>query len=197
MADEAIKAEGAEPEADQIEATEQQDAATDNQEQTIDMDAVNKMLEERDKKWQSRFDKILAEKKAEETKAMTVEDRIKQLEEERQRERLDWSRKEAKAQAQIDDDLETAILAYSSTDPERIAEGARGIREMFDKTIAEYKARIEELEKNQRFSSGPVKGGGKSQQGLSNMSFDELMAYAAQGDAEQAEVMAFQKQYKK
>ena len=197
MADEAIKAEGAEPETDQIEANEQQDAATDNQEQTIDMDAVNKMLEERDKKWQSRFDKILAEKKAEETKAMTVEDRIKQLEEERQRERLDWSRKEAKAQAQIDDDLEAAILAYSSTDPERIAEGARGIREMFDKTIAEYKARIEELEKNQRFSSGPIKGGGKSQQGLSNMSFDELMAYAAQGDAEQAEVMAFQKQYKK
>ena len=197
MADEAIKAEGAEPEVDQIEANEQQDAATDNQKQTIDMDAVNKMLEERDKKWQSRFDKILAEKKAEETKAMTVEDRIKQLEEERQRERLDWSRKEAKAQAQIDDDLETAILAYSSTDPERIAEGARGIREMFDKTIAEYKTRIEELEKNQRFSSGPIKGGGKSQQGLSNMSFDELMAYAAQGDAERAEVMAFQKQYKK
>ena len=197
MADEVIKAEGAEPEVDQIEANEQQDAATETQKQTIDMDAVNKMLEERDKKWQSRFDKILAEKKAEETKAMTVEDRIKQLEEERQRERLDWSRKEAKAQAQIDDDLEAAILAYSSTDPERIAEGARGIREMFDKTIAEYKARIEELEKNQRFSSGPIKGGGKSQQGLSNMSFDELMAYAAQGDAEQAEVMAFQKQYKK
>ena len=197
MADEAIKAEGAEPETDQIEANEQQDAATDNQKQTLDMDAVNKMLEERDKKWQSRFDKILAEKKAEETKAMTVEDRIKQLEEERQRERLDWSRKEAKAQAQIDDDLETAILAYSSTDPEKIAEGARGIREVFDKTIAEYKTRIEELEKNQRFSSRPIKGGGKSQQGLSNMSFDELMAYAAQGDAEQAEVMAFQKQYKK
>lgn len=197
MAEEAIKAEGAEPEVDQIEATEQQDAATDNQEQTIDMDAVNKMLEERDKKWQSRFDKILAEKKAEETKAMTVEDRIKQLEEERQRERLDWSRKEAKAQAQIDDDLETAILAYSSTDPEKIAEGAKGIRAVFDKTIAEYKTRIEELEKNQRFSSGPVKGGGKPTQGLSNMSFDELMAYAAQGDAEQAEVMAFQKQYKK
>ena len=178
MADEAIRAEGAEPEVDQIEANEQQDAATDNQKQTIDMDAVNKMLEERDKKWQSRFDKILAEKKAEENKAMTVEQRIEQLEQERQRERLDWTRKEARATAQIDPSLEEAIISYASNEPEKIQAGAKAIREFIDSSIAEYKSRADELEKQVRYTGAAPTGGGKaSGVDFAKMNIDDVTAF--------------------
>ena len=124
-------------------------------------DDLTKLLEERDRKWQSKFDKVLAEKKAEEDKAMTVEQRIEQLERERQRERVEWSRKEARARAEIDDDLDEAIRLYASSDPDEIGDGATKIKQLFGARISKYTSRIDELEKQLKYGGKPPAGGGK------------------------------------
>jgi LysM repeat protein len=93
--------------------------------------------DELNKKWQSKFDTVLGEKKAVEGKALTVEQRLELVEKERLEERVNWSRKEAKAKAQIDDELDAAILAYSSNDVTKIQEGASLLRASIDKVMAE------------------------------------------------------------
>lgn len=172
MSDEVIEqeAEGAVVEETQIEVEEKP--------QGLNEEAVKKMLEDERKKWQSRFDTILAEKKAEEAKAMTVEQRIEQLEQERQRERLDWTRKEARATAQIDPSLEEAIVSYASNEPEKIQAGAKAIREFIDSSIAEYKSRAEELEKQVKYTgAAPVGGGKASGVDFAKMDIDDVTAF--------------------
>ena len=95
------------------------------------------LLEENNKKWQSKFDTVLTEKKAVEGKALTTEQRLELIERERQEERLSWSRKEAKAKAQIDDELDSAIKLYSSNDSDKIQEGATLLRSTIDKVMAQ------------------------------------------------------------
>ncbi len=158
-------------------ANEQIDGQDEQQSepQAVSADEVKKMLEDERKKWQGKFDKILAEKKAEENKALTTEQRIEQLEQERKRERLDWSRKEAKAQAQLDDELESAILKYASDDPDEIANGAKSIREVFDKTVKEYQDKIDELEKQVKYTGKPPAGGGSGEGAVMSQSdFNQL-----------------------
>jgi len=132
---------------------------------------IKKAVEEANKKWQSRFDTVLGEKKAVEGKALTVEQRLEQIEQERQRERLDWSRKEAKAKAQIDDALDEAIRSYAGTDPDGIASGAQGIREMIDSLV---KIKTDEAVKTalEKIGSQPPPKGGQS--GVKTMALAEF-----------------------
>lgn len=113
------------------------DGAEGTKPEAITRDDIAKAVDEVNRKWQSKFDQVLGEKKAVEGKALTVEQRIAQIEQERQNERLDWSRKEAKAKAQIDDELEAAIRLYAGTDSEQIATGAANIRAIIDKVVAD------------------------------------------------------------
>ena len=159
MADEAVMQDG---EAQEPIEQKHEDVASEKPD-TLSAAEVQAMIEKERKQWQSRFDKILAEKKSEETKAMTVEQQIEQMQRERQQERLEWSRREAKAQAQIDDELESALLSYASDDPDKIAEGARTVRTLIDNMTAEYKKQLDELQKQVKYTSPPVKGGGSTQ----------------------------------
>lgn len=148
---------------------------------TLSEAQVREMLEEERKKWQSRFDTILAEKKQEEAKAMTVEERIKQLEEERQKERLEWARKEAKATARIDEDLELGILSYASNDSQKIQDGAKAIRNYIDAQIATYKTKCEELEKQVKYvGAAPTGGGQGASLDFASMAIDEVTAFVKQ-----------------
>lgn len=137
------------------------DGAEGTKPEAITKDDIAKAVDEVNRKWQSKFDQVLGEKKAVEGKALTVEQRIAQIEQERQNERLDWSRKEAKAKAQIDDELETAIRLYAGTEAEQIAIGAANIRAIIDKVVAEntekaVKAALEKV------GSQPSPKGGQS-----------------------------------
>jgi len=92
------------------------------------------------KEWQSRFDKLLSEKKEKENQALTVEQRIEQVEREREAERLSFARERAKLGAKIDDELDAAIGLYRSSNPEEIGKGAESIRAFFEKMKAAHEA---------------------------------------------------------
>lgn len=92
------------------------------------------------KEWQSRFDKLLSEKKEKENQALTVEQRIEQVEREREAERLSFARERAKLGAKIDDELDAAIELYRSSNPEEIGKGAEAIRAYFEKMKAAHEA---------------------------------------------------------
>ena len=124
---------------------------------------IDEAVGETNKAWQSRFDKILTEKKQTESKALTVEEQIAQLKAEREAERIGWVRKEARAKAGIDDSFEAAALAYASNDPERILEAANTIKSFFESKEVEYKKQIDELNKKLQFGTkAPVGGGGST-----------------------------------
>ena len=134
------------------------------------------ILEKQNKEWQSRFDKLLTEKKEVVGKALTTEQRLEAIEQERQEERLTWSRKEAKAKAQIDDELETAILDYSSKDPERIHNGATNIRSIFDKLVATNKELAVKLALEKVGSQPAPKGGNNGSPAKSLKEFNKMTA---------------------
>ena len=97
-------------------------------------------LERVNKEWQSRFDKLLSEKKEKENRALTVEQRIEQVEREREAERLSFARERAKLGAKIDDELDAAIGLYRSSNPEEIGKGAESINAFFEKMKAAHEA---------------------------------------------------------
>lgn len=97
-------------------------------------------LERVNKEWQSRFDKLLSEKKEKENQALTVEQRIEQVEREREAERLSFARERAKLGAKIDDELDAAIGLYRSSNPEEIGKGAESINAFFEKMKAAHEA---------------------------------------------------------
>ena len=92
------------------------------------------------KEWQSRFDKLLSEKKEKENQALTIEQRIEQVEREREAERLSFARERAKLGAKIDDELDAAIGLYRSNNPEEIVKGAESIKAFFEKMKAAHEA---------------------------------------------------------
>lgn len=92
------------------------------------------------KEWQSRFDKLLSEKKEKENQALTVEQRIEQIEREREAERLGFTRERAKLSAKIEDELDVAIRLYGSSNADEITSGAEAIRAYFDKLNAAHEA---------------------------------------------------------
>jgi hypothetical protein len=167
----------------------------------LTLEQVQAMIKsERDataKEWQSRFDKLLAEKKQESEKKLTVEERLAQMEAERIAERVDWARKEARAKAGIDTELEKAFGLYLSTDPESISMGADKVKDLWTAKEAAYKSRIEELEKSLKFGAQPAKGASSNGKGMESMSLDQLNEYALQGEAQLQEVLAYSKSRKK
>lgn len=126
-------------------STDSKDALTKD---ALTKEAVLEMLkareEEINKIWQSRFDKLVTEKKTVDTKAMTVEQRLAQIEAERQAERLSFTRERARNKAQIDEDFEKAIKLYCSDKEEEITAGADAIASFIQslkKSFEEEKAK--------------------------------------------------------
>ena len=141
--------------------------------ETISKTDFEAALEKNRREWQSKIDTILNEKKVVSEKALTVEQRIEQIEKEREAERLSWSRKEAKAAAQIADELDGYIRAYSGNDPEKIREGAEGIKGFLDAVISSttdqaVKAALEKV------GSQPAPRAGGSEKVLSLEAFNKM-----------------------
>ena len=113
-----------------VEQTTEQGQGEEKKE-ALTKEAVLEMLkakeDEINKTWQSRFDKLVTEKKTVDTKAMTVEQRLAQIEAERQAERLSFTRERARNKAQIDEDFERAIKLYGSDKEDEITAGADAI----------------------------------------------------------------------
>ena len=101
-------------------------------------DDLEARIDKVNKEWQSRFDKLLSEKKEKENQALTVEQRIEQVEREREAERLSFARERAKLGAKIDDELDAAIGLYRSSNPEEIGKGAESINAFFEKMKAAH-----------------------------------------------------------
>lgn len=133
-------------------------------------------IDEVNRKWQSKFDTVLGEKKAVEGKALTVEQQIAQLREEREAERLGFVRDKARLSAKIDDELESAIRLYGSSKADEITSGADGIRAYFEKLNAAHEAdkakAIEEALK--KVGAQPRPQAGKDQKVLSLADFNKL-----------------------
>lgn len=133
-------------------------------------------LAENDKKWQSRFDKVLTEKKQVESKTLTVEERMAQLESERAAERLAWTRKEHKLSAGFDDEMHAAMLDYASADPDKIADGAAKIKAMLDAKDKSYGAKIAELEAKIKWGDTAPPAGSSSANSITREAFDKMDA---------------------
>lgn len=150
---------------------------------------------ENDKKWQGRFDKVLSEKKQTETKALTVEERMAQLEAERDQERLAWTRKENKMQAGIDDAFHAAMIDYSSVDPDKIMAGALQIKAILTARETESNKKIAALEQKLKYGDKAPPAGYKiGATDFSKMSLDEATNYAKQGPEFAQELMAWRQQ---
>ena len=106
----------------------------------ISKEELDARIEEINRTWQGRFDKILNEKKEKETKVMTVEEEVKLIKAEREAERLSFARERAKLGASIDDELDAAIGLYRSNDAEEIGKGAESIKAFFEKMKAAHEA---------------------------------------------------------
>lgn len=121
--------------------TEEKPAET---KEVLTKDSVLEMLkareEEINKIWQSRFDKLVTEKKTVDTKAMTVEQRLAQIEAERQAERLSFTRERARNKAQIDENFERAIKLYGSDKEEEITAGAEAISNFIQEMKKSFEA---------------------------------------------------------
>jgi hypothetical protein len=155
--------------------------------ETVDVKAViAAAIDENNRKWQSKFDTVLGEKKAVEGKALTVEQQIEQLRQEREAERLGFVRDKAKMSAKIDDELDGAIRLYGSGKAEEIAEGAAGIRAFFDKMTAAHEADKQKAIEEALAKAGaqPRPKAGKDARVLKLADFQKL------GPKEQAEYMA-------
>ena len=151
---------------------------------------IAKAMEEERRKYQSKIDQILAEKKAVESKTMTTEERMAQLEAQLKAERAAAKREKAKALAGFDDELETAILDYG--DPDKATDAAQKIKARLESEKKALMEKIEELEKRLQFGSKAPPAGKPGSVPLDKMSFTELMAYAQISPQHEAEVLAYQ-----
>ena len=126
--------------------------------EVLTKDSVLEMLkareEEINKKWQSRFDKLVTEKNTVDTKAMTVEQRLAQIEAERQAERLSFTRERARNKAQIDENFERAIKLYGSDKEEEIAAGAEAISNFIQEMKKSFEAEKAKAVQEALFKAG-------------------------------------------
>jgi hypothetical protein len=153
--------------------TDDTNSAESTDSQGLTEEQVENLLRERDKKWQSKFDKLLQEKKETETKSKTAEERIAEIERKYEQERLGRVRERAISGAKLDSDVVDAAKALLSSDEESVGNGAAKLAELLN-TRAESIAqeRIEE-EISRRFPKDKGKPqGGKSDSGL--LSLEEL-----------------------
>jgi len=153
--------------------------------------AIAEALEGERRKYQSKIDQILAEKKATESKAMTVEEQVAELKTELQRERSAAKRKEAKALAGFDDELDAALLEYA--DPDKAPDAARKIKAKLEAEKLTLMAEIDELKKRLQYGAKAPPAGKAGTADFSKMTVTELMDYARQSPAHEEEVMSFKK----
>ena len=149
-------------------------------------DDLEARIDKVNKEWQSRFDKLLSEKKEKENQALTVEQRIEQVEREREAERLSFARERAKLGAKIDDELDAAIGLYRSSNPEEIGEHSDAIKGFFEKMKAAQEADKEPAIKEALAEAGaqPRPPAGIDQKFMANADFEKL------APKERAEYMA-------
>lgn len=145
-------------------------------------------IDEVNRKWQSKFDTILGEKKTVEQGKMTVEQRMEQLEREREAERLGFTRERAKLSAKIDDELDGAIRLYGSSKADEITSGAEAIRAYFEKLNAAHEAEKAKAIEDALAKVGaqPKPKAGKDQKVITTSDFNKLTpkeraAYMASG----------------
>ena len=139
----------------------------------ITEEQIENLLRDRDKKWQSKFDKLLQEKKETETKSKTAEERIAEIEQKYERERLERVREKAIHKAKLDSDVVEAAQALLSNDAEAVDLGATKLSE-FIANMAEMKANERlEAEISKRFPRDKE----KPQSGKSGgeLTWDEIM----------------------
>ena len=162
----------------QTEGGEQAESTQDSQ--GLTQEQVEQLLQERDKKWQSKFDKLLEEKKQTESKSKTAEERIAEMEQKYEQERLGRVRERAISNASLDADIVSAAEALLSSDEESVNSGAAKLSELLNaraETLA--KERVEE-EINRRFpkdKEAPKRGKPNAEinyNDLINMSDDEI-----------------------
>jgi hypothetical protein len=142
-----------------------------------DLEALIKAETEKlNRVWQSRLDTVIGEKKTVEGKALTVEQQIEQLRQEREAERLGFVRDKAKMSAKIEDELESAIRLYGSSKADEITSGADGIRAYIEKLDAAHEAdkskAIEEALK--KVGAQPRPQAGKDQKVMTLTDFQKL-----------------------
>jgi hypothetical protein len=134
--------------------------------------------DELNRKWQSKLDTVIGEKKAVEGKALTVEQRIEQVEREREAERLSFARERAKLGASIDDELDAAIGLYRSNDADEIKKGADSIKAFFEKMKIAHEADKEKAIKEALAQAGaqPKPKAGKDNPAMTMAEFQKLPA---------------------
>lgn len=151
---------------------------------------IAKAMEEERRKYQSKIDQILAEKKAVESKTMTAEERLAKLEAELASERATAKRREAKALAGFDDELEAAILDYGN--PEKATDAAQRIKARWEGEKTALIEKIADLEKRLQYGTKAPAGGKPVGTALDKMTLTELMQYAQISPQHEAEVLQFQ-----
>lgn len=173
-----------------VENAEEQKEQSEEKKDALTKESVLEMLkakeDEINKTWQSRFDKLVTEKRTVDTKAMTVEQRLAQIEAERQAERLSFTRERARNKAQIDEDFERAIKLYGSDKEDEITAGADAIASFVQnlkKSFEEEKAKaVQEALVQAGIQKRPITG--------STTNILTLAEFNSRSPKEQAEYMA-------
>jgi DNA-binding GntR family transcriptional regulator len=138
--------------------------------------AINVALEAERRKYQSKLDQVIAEKKAVESAKLTDSERLAALEAQLAQERASAKRKEAKALAGFDDDFEQALLEYSDAD--KAKDAAVKIKSRIEADRKALMDKIEDYEKRLQYGTKAPSKGSSTGADLSKMSLDEAMEYA-------------------
>lgn len=152
--------------------------------QGLTQEQVEKLLqdrmEKRDREWQSKFDKLLEEKKQTETKSKTAEERMSELEQKYEAERIGRVRERAISGARLDSDVVTAAESLLSKDEESVNSGAQKLSELIAERAEKLANERLEAEIEKRFPKDKRKpqdgkrGGEITYDELVNMSEEEL-----------------------
>ena len=164
--------------------------AEESKSEGLTEDGVKAMLEERDRTWQSRFDKLLKEKKETETKSKTAEERIADIERRYEEERLGRTRERVLHETALDASVVDAAREFLGNDEEGIRTGASRLKEYIAKQIeAGVKAGVDQ-EVNRRFKDAPKPQGGAPGTEMSKEEFVALTdeQYQAMGPHKVAEM---------
>jgi hypothetical protein len=151
---------------------------------------LEKRLEENNRKWQSRFDQVLKEKKDVETKSKTAEERIADIERRYEEERLGRTRERVLHETALDATVIDAAREFLSNSEEGIKAGASRLKEYIQAQIeAGVKAGVDQ-EVNRRFKDAPKPQGGAPGTEMSKEEFIALTdeQYQAMGPQKVAEM---------
>ena len=154
--------------------------------ESLTEDKVKTMLEERDRTWQSRFDKLLKEKKETETKSKTAEERIAEIERRWEEERLGRARERVLHETKLDASIMDAMQAFLGNDEEGIKSGASQVSQYIQAKIeAGVKAGVDEEIKRRFPENAPKPQGGKPGAEMSREEFlmlteEQLQSLGAQ-----------------